>query len=297
MSIISKLKKGSKDPKAAFTYLMQSTKNKFVTREYIAQSNNRSGSENGLYLKAVQNATKDYKSFSNFKRSLNYREILEHVSKDQGQVYLDNIIQNSPDLLGNINIFKENDAVGNPIVYEYKGIGLISPTSLRYLKVASDLKIIFGEQIGDKIVEIGCGYGGQALINDRVFKIKQYKLIDLPPVLTLISKYLESYILNCAYETSTLNQISTADKYDLAISNYAFSELPGPLQRMYIEKILKNCKKGYLTMNSGKSDTKTDHLGRMTIKQLEKLLPPFEILEEKPLTNNENYIIVWGRNY
>jgi hypothetical protein len=182
------------------------------------------------------------------------------------------------------------------MLYEYKSIGLISPTTLRYIKVASDLKMLFGEHIGESIVEIGCGYGGQALVNDRAFKIKQYKLIDLPPVLTLISKYLESHILNCSYETSTLNQTSNSGKYDLVISNYAFSELPGPLQLKYVEKILINCKKGYLTMNSGKADTKIDSMGRMTIKQLEKLLPPFELLEEKPLTNNENYIIVWGHN-
>jgi hypothetical protein len=267
--------------------------NKEVYKEYVGEQKNRSDSEDGLYVLSVQDAVKNYRSFSKFKQDPHYQNVLEHVDKDLGKTYLDLVRKNNPDLLQKIESFKDNDLVGSPTVYEYDSIGKISPTTLRYIKVASDLKQLFGDEIGDDFVEIGVGYGGQALINDKVFSIKRYQLLDLAPVLNLVEKYLESHILDCAYQTSTLNQQSGEKAYDLAISNYAFSELPSHLQIKYIEKILSKSKRGYLTMNSGLNKTKRS-IDKLTIEQLKNLLPPFEIFEEQPNTGPENYLIVWG---
>ena len=263
------------------------------SKEYVGEVKNRSDSENGLYVSAVQKAVRSYKSFSSFKKNLDYQAILEHVSKEQGERYLEIIKKDSPSLLMEIELFKDNDLVGDPAVFEYPDIGAISPTTLRYVKVASDLMKLFGNQIGERIVEIGAGYGGQALINDRIFKIKEYELLDLPPVLNLVSKYLDSHILNCAYKISTLNQKTGDDKYDLIISNYAFSELPSQLQIKYIEKVISKCKKGYLTMNSGLSRAGRS-TNKLTIEQLRDQLPTFEMLPEDPITSPDNYIIIWG---
>jgi hypothetical protein len=76
------------------------------------------------------------------------------------------------------------------------------------------------------------------------------------------------------------------------ISNYAFSELPADLQKKYIEKVLVNSARGYLIMNSGKDGGITKD--RLTLAELEKLLPKFEIFDEKPLSAPQNYVIVWG---
>ena len=92
-------------------------------------------------------------------------------------------------------------------------------------------------------------------------------------------------------ELSTLNQ-SQQVKFDLVISNYAFSELPSHIQKTYIQKVLGNAKKGYLTMNSGRGESRTDR--KLKIEDLRDLLPNFEVFEERPLTNQNNYIIVWG---
>lgn len=289
---MSKIKKTINNPLIVSYQACQKIKNIATKKEYVSVLNNRSDSDDGLYLKSVINATKSYEFFKNFKRDLNYTEILEHVSKQHGQAYLDIIQKNSPELLEYISSFKENDIIGNPKVFDYPGIGKISPTTLRYIKVSSDLRHLFGDHLGDSIIEIGGGYGGQALILDKCFKIKLYELLDLPPVLKLISKYLECHILNCAYRVSTLNQKTCENVYDLVISNYAFSELPKHLQLKYIEKVLCRCKRGYLTMNSGRTASSSD--GKMTLDQLKELLPAFEILEETPLTNEANYIIVWG---
>jgi putative sugar O-methyltransferase len=281
-------------PTLALNQLKSKVLSTTISREYVGEARNRSDSENGLYVSAIQEAVKRYKSFSTFKRNPHYQTILEHVSREHGDRYLEIIKRDSPELLEIIDLFKVNDIVGNPIVFKYPGVGTISPTTLRYVKVASDLAVLFGRDLGKCIVEIGVGYGGQALILDRAFKINRYELLDLPPVLSLVSKYLESHILNCAYKTSTLNQKTGDDSYDLVISNYAFSELPAHLQLKYIEKIISRCKKGYMTMNSGLNKTSRS-ASKLTIDQLKQNLPPFETLPEDPLSGPENYIIVWGR--
>jgi hypothetical protein len=87
-----------------------------------------------------------------------------------------------------------------------------------------------------------------------------------------------------------LNQHRGDVEYDLVISNYAFSELPSNLQMKYIEKILLNSKRGYLTMNSGISDSEFKG-DKLMLDDLKKLLPKFEVI---PQDYPGNYIVVWG---
>lgn len=112
-------------------------------------------------------------------------------------------------------------------------------------------------------------------------------------MLELAYKYLECYIFNNSYHLKTLNQYNGENQYELKISNYAFSELPSKLQIKYVEKIMVKSKKGYLTMNSGfkNSAFKVD---KLSIDELRKILPKFEIIEETPLTSLNNYILIWG---
>lgn len=266
-----------------------------TSREYVGEKSNRSDSDDGQYVLAVQDAVKSYESFSVFKRNPHYQAVLEHVSEELGHQYLAIIKRDSPALFENIEVFKKNDLIGNPTVFGYPDIGIMSPTTLRYIKVTSDLIKLFGSHIGERVVEIGGGYGGQALINDSVFRMKEYELLDLPPVLSLISRYLESHIMNCAYKVTTLNQKTGDDYYDLVISNYAFSELPSHVQIRYIEKIVRKSSRGYLTMNSGLTET-SHPVKKLSLEQLRNYLPSFDVFEEHPLTGPENYIIAWGHS-
>jgi putative sugar O-methyltransferase len=254
---------------------------------------NRSDSDRVEYLNAVERALDTPEGFANFRRDPDYCRILEHVTKSQGKAYLNFINRENPELISRKNKWKRVGDVGNPIKYRYEGVGRVSPTTLRYLKVASDLKKYFGNDFGDKIAEIGGGYGGQSLIIDSLFQIEKYNIYDLPEVNKLISKFLESFILDSSYSVTTLNQ-STTKEYDLVISNYAFSELPGELQRKYIKKVLSNSKRGYLTMNSGRGSKRDGE--KLSIDELKKLLPPFDIAEEKPKTGSNNYIIIWDHS-
>lgn len=269
---------------------------KHLTKDdHVGSLGNRSISDNGKYLLAVKRATDNYNEFTKFKQNHDYKAVLEHTTKIQGDEYLEAIQLQSPNLIKLFEEFKKNDLVGGAITYTFKNVGQVSPSTIRYVKVLSDILNLFGEDIGERIAEIGVGYGGQMLIIDKVIKFKCYDLFDLQPVLNLAVKYLESQIINSAYKPLTLNQHDGDVEYDLVISNYAFSELPKLLQKKYIEKIMNKSKRGYLTMNSGKPNSafKGDHL---SLSELSKLLPKFDVLDEKPLTFRDNYIIVWNNS-
>jgi putative sugar O-methyltransferase len=286
---MNKISKAVKNPKRAVNYFARKSNEK----RHFGTAEIRSLSDDGSYVPFVIKAANNPAVFERFRSNPAYRRILEHVTESNGQKYLDRILVDNPGFIDRIDDIKQNDFVGAPITYKYPKIGEISPTTLRYLKVASDLKKYFGPKIGSKIVEIGVGYGGQMLIIDKLFDVTEYHLYDLPPVLDLVSMYLESYLLNSSYKTVTINQNSGDDSYDLAISNYALSELPSKLQITYIRKILSRARRGYLTMNSGRTDSVFQG-DKLLVEELRVLLPPFEIFEEAPLTGRSNYLVVWG---
>ena len=280
--------------KMTFLEILEKIHNRFLRRtkfkNYFSIKSLRSKSDNGLYSIAVQEAFTNKKKFNNFKSNIFYQDILEHVNYPQGLEYL-NIIKRDSNLLNNIDKFLINDQIGNPKKYYYEELKTkISPTTLRYIKVASDIKKIFKDEITN-IVEIGCGYGGQYLILDQVMKINHYILIDLHDVNKLIEKYLEHHLLNSSYKTKTINQLQSNKQFDLVISNYAFSELPPQTQISYIKKILLNSKNGYLTMNSGKENGFKNHL---SLEEIRNFIKNITILEEEPNTGEGNYIIIWG---
>ena len=259
---------------------------------FVTIPNLRSLSDQGTYVALVEAALRDPAIFAQFRRAPAYREIVETVSAKLGMYYLSLIQSEDPGILEMMPDFKINDLVGGPEVVGYPGIGEISPTSVRYVKVASDLRRRFGDLSGFRIAEIGVGYGGQLRILDQLFPKLEYHLFDLPPVLDLASKYLESFILRGSYHTRTLNSSTGRDEFDLVISNYAFSELPSTLQLGYVEKILARCRRGYMTMNSGFSGS-TFQGNFLSVDALRDLLPPFDVRPEfQP--SHKTHILTWG---
>lgn len=294
--MLNKLKKVIKNPGLAKGILARKAKKIVLPKKYVGDINNRSESDTGHYVSFVEKACNNYKLFANFKRNSIYNDILEHVSYETGLKYLKIILNQSPDFISTnlMNSFKINDSIGNPRMYSYDGVGRISPSTLRYIKIASDIKNYFGDLNGKKIAEIGVGYGGQFLILDQLYKMR-YTLFDLDPVLNLTSKYLECHILNSTYKTTTLNRRSDDFDCDLIISNYAFSELPSQLQLAYLENIISKAKMGYMIMNSGMSDS-VFKINKLNIEAITKHIQGLEILEEQPYIMPGTYLLVWGRN-
>jgi hypothetical protein len=254
----------------------------------------RSFSDNGRYLAEISRILDNENLFLNFKRSKIYNEILEHVDFASGEEYL-NILKKRNDnfLIKGLKSVLLDDNIGNPIKYFYKDINVpLSPTTLRYLKVSSDLHGLFGNNLGNT-AEIGCGYGGQAKVNDQLFLINMQTLFDLPIVNNLIDKYLNFDLLNGAYQTKVINKILPS-QYNLVISNYGFSEMPSELQKVYLKKVITKSKKGYLTMNSGLGGPFSK--GVMSLSEISKFINNFEIFDEAPVFSKYNYILVWGHN-
>lgn len=263
----------------------------FKIKEFTVIKEFRSESDDGDYPKVVSSFINDSRKFKNFKRNSFYRRILEHVSYEQGKEYIKIIQRDNPQFIDEIEKFKFNDIIGNPYKFDYPQTGTISPTTLRYLKVASDLKKIFGN-IGNEIAEIGCGYGGQFLILDKIFSFNKYYIFDLSIVNKLIEKYIESFVVISSYETLTINKFDGKKQFDFVISNYAFSEVPKLTQITYLKKIILNSKKGYITMNSGveESACKNNHL---SLEEIKSYLPNIKTIKEEPNTHKGNYILVW----
>jgi len=243
------------------------------------------------YKNVCLEASKNEEAFSKFKQNSEYTTILEHTSKEYGQKYIDFILKTGLDL-SKINKFKENDEQGNPTKVEYLDpFGLISPSTLRYVKVLSELESIFGSLANKKIVEIGVGYGGQSKLIMDYFNIDEYNFVDLPEVLGLTKKYLEKYgYKNLNYYTYD----SLPEKnYDIVISNYAFTECNKGIQKIYLEKIINKSKSGYITGNQIGHHFNVDMMNREEIKNA---IPNSKLIAEVPLTHPNNYILTWDNH-
>jgi len=265
-------------------------KYKKLLTKYNSEKTSRS--ESG-YVGICRLATEYDNIFKIFKRSENYRKMLEHVTKAQGKEYLDIISSEGKDLIKYIHKFKKNDKFGSPIRFRYNKVGWFSPTTLRYIKVLVDLRNIFGNLSNLDIVEIGAGYGGQCKIISDVFNIKSYTIVDLEMVLPLIQKYLSKHkVERIAYKTQ--QQLNSNEKYDLVISNYAFSECIKKVQDDYMQKILSRSKRGYITCNYDEPSSPNNYLyNKKELTQMLSKAHNIKIMDERPKTSPMNFIIVW----
>jgi len=239
-------------------------------------------------------AAQNNNEFLSFRKSTQCLDVVDTVNKYQGIAYLKYLHADYPHLLNDLNHYIENDNVGNPIKHSFGKYGKICPTSLRYLKILGDLEKLFSPKEPIKIIEIGGGYGGQCRILFQSLPIAEYIIIDLPEVLELIQRYLEkNNIYNVTYMPP--NEIPDSLSCDLLISNYAFSECEKEIQTTYINKVLKNAKHGYMLCNYLSPDYRNFFCFAKNeiMKEMQKLnLNPI-ILPEAPLTNKNNYLLIW----
>ncbi len=245
-------------------------------------------SDNQAYPQVCIEAANDYRVFNDFRRNPVYNDVLEHVTKEQGNEYLQ-LISNDSDILTAIDKFKSNDNYGNPQMYDYPEVGMFSPSTLRYIKVLADIKKHFQTVDDLNICEIGIGYGGQCRVINSYFKPKTYCLVDIQPALSLAQRYLDNYVLNSVLIYKTMNELNKAE-YDLFLSNYAFTEIPRTIQDIYLSKIILTSKRGYITYN----EITPEEFNSYKADELLSNNSRSRALEEEPLTHPKNCIIVWG---
>lgn len=241
-------------------------------------------SEETQYNNFCLNAANDDFIFSTFKINSTYNQILEHVDKNTGNDYYETVKQYYPESLERIKQIQINDIYGSPKIENY-AFGNYSPSSLRYFKVASELNHCFSNIKNFNILEIGGGYGGQSLISKMIHGYKSWTMVDLPNVVKLQKKYLSKFHFDEITSFSYLDNSYLNKKYDLIVSNYAFSECELLIQLDYINKVMLNNEKIYMTINF------FPNLNSLSINNLKELLN-IQVYEEIPNTCATNKIIM-----
>ncbi len=234
-------------------------------------------------------AVKNSEIFKKFRSSRVMFEALDHVSIEQGNGYIAEILKYTSWSEKFTRVLVEIDRVGEPRKFRFRPYGTFSPTLLRYLKVYTDLEKNFGSLKNFTIAEIGIGFGGQASLISLLDKPLSYIFYDIPPVLELAQKFIKE--INVTGDFKFIDgRNPRPSKPDLVISNYAFSELNRSLQDQYLKNIVLSSPRGYITW----SNLTAKNLGGYSLAELVRLIPNSQILPEKPNTSESNAIIVWG---
>lgn len=234
-------------------------------------------------------AANDKEVFEKFRSSRVMFEALDHVSIEQGNLYISEILKDKPWSKKFTNVLVQIDRVGKPRKFRFTPYGTFSPTLLRYLKVYTDLNKFFGSLKSLNVVEIGIGFGGQASLISLLDKPMTYKFYDIPPVLELVQKFTKELDVPGNF-TFIDGRNPKPEIPDLVISNYAFSELNRDIQDQYLKNVVLPSPRGYITWNS--LSTKT--LGGYSLAELIRIIPNSQIHPEVPNTSESNAIIVWG---
>jgi hypothetical protein len=246
------------------------------------------------YIQCCLESAKDKNKFKNFKNDPRYVNILEHANEQYGVLVYNYLKNNNPLLVEKKNLekFCNLDIVGNPrFLLKIDGLE-VSPTTLNYIKVLSILLKINFIKNQDSVCEIGVGYGGQAKIICDELELKKYDCVDLKETHALIKLYTKNYNLNL-YSVANIPDTT----WDLVISNFAFSECPKHIQDVYYEKIIKNSKKGFFTMNYISSIFGIESYSKeYFLNKLEKDNFKVDILEEYPKSHPNNCIIIFKKD-
>ena len=206
----------------------------------------------GVLVTSARAALENDEDFATFKQLPGIKRAIERLPPARGAEYRAIVLRQTPGLLDHLDRFKENDTSGSPTTAPFPE-GMMSPTTWRYIKVLSDLQMLFGRLDGCHVAEIGAGYGGQCKIISDLYDVASYTIYDLEPVSRLAEKYL-CYAASPAAAKLRLADFRRLDQdppetFDLVISNWALSECTKEIQDVYIRHVLRRSKRGYITYN------------------------------------------------
>ncbi len=252
---------------------------------------NPSISENRVYPAFCQTAASNEQEFAHFKRHPIYNLIQEYTTFEEGADYLDWIDRCAPDLWNKVEHFRQNDRLGDPRTFDYGKIGLFSPSTLRYIKMAGELKRAFGDLNGMRVIEMGGGYGGQCKILSDLFAFQSYTIVDFPSNLALARAYLEKLGVRHV-RFLTPEELRMEESYDLAISQYGFSECNRTVQKRYLERILARADRSYLVCAFYPKHFRIRPFGKEELlEKLTRLGLSYEMLPEEPLMGKDHFIL------
>ena len=190
-------------------------------------------------------AAKEEGQFAHFKRDPFFNLLWENHTFEEGKRWLQDIEAKSPWMKERFDLFRQNDQLGSPRVFDYGKEGFFSPSTLRWIALAGDLKLRLGSLSNLHIVQIGAGYGGLCKILHAMEGFGSYAIVDLPEPLALAKKYLEELgVENVVFLTP--EELPKKTRYDLVISDMSFSEFNRSYQEVFFDKILSCSHSGYL---------------------------------------------------
>lgn len=238
------------------------------------------------FLNSCLQIISDDTAFNKFKQNEDFKTVIanDSLSKIISDQLYQNIISDK-EIMDKIDEYKTNDLIGMPNLYQYPGLGYISPGTMYFIHILKDLKQYFGNIHNFNIIEIGSGYGGQAkIILD--YGVQTYSMVDILPTLNVCKKYLSKFDhTNISFHTP---DILSKKCYDLVISNWCLSEFDKNGIDFYIENIIKYCENGYFMMNVWDVSMK-----QYILDSLSKYFKTVEEFPEFPKTHsNPNWLLV-----
>ncbi len=200
------------------------------------------------YREACRRAATDDATFAGFRRHPDYAWVVSEAIPHEARDFYELLEQRGFDF-DFFDRVRDLDQVGGPHVVDYARAGSVSPQTMRYVKVLSDLEALLGSLEGKSIVEIGVGFGGQCATLARRHRLARYTLVDLPEPLMVARRYLERLAIdNVAF--AVLEELSPDVRHDLVISTYGISEVARAYQVEYVNRVLRWARAGYLLWNS-----------------------------------------------
>lgn len=230
----------------------------------------------------------------NFRKDSGYRKILEGGGLEVFNYFLGAI--RSHDLsdlfFDNLDAFRQNDLYGNPDLFSDKEIGKFSPTTLKYALNILNIIEAFDKTKINKIVEIGGGYGGIAVILQNFIDYDEYVLVDLPECNLLTEKYISKFpSLDGKVKTVNCHDLDyDFTNTDLTIAINSLSECNREVQLRYFRDIIKESRYGYLVRNIDKQSCLDDHKQGLDILPDNYLFDDTQRVEEKYSSNRIVYI-------
>ena len=269
-------------------------------RKWAGKNKRSSFTDMSDYRGFCARAARDPIVFNTFRRARVYTGAVEGLGRELGIEAAKVALDRHPHYRNLLDVFRRNDSVGTPLTYAYDGLGEFSPTTLRYIKILSDLEFLFEDLSRKNILEIGGGFGGQCRIVKCRFNVASYTIFDLPEPGELTRKYLAQLDI---HDVSITPIQGPPVRPDLVISNYALSEIRRSHQDRYFNKAISGAKSGYLIWNEVAS---RPHSKEMlpendlpySAEEFASKIPDARIVDTFPLLMNDdiargNRLIYW----
>ena len=254
----------------------------------------RTLSDDGFFPGSCLDAAVSDEAFCSFKQNPRFNLHAEFYTYEEGAAFLEKILKEAPFLTQKFELFRNNDTIGAPCVFDYQEFGYFSPTTLYYAKFAAELTHEFGALDGYRIVEIGGGCGGLCKIISDIANFESYTLVDLPECLELAKRTLNALGVKKVYYLTP--ELVNEKEYDLIISDYGFSLYGSKMQKQLIQKVLANSRRGFLACNFFSKHFKIRPFNRQELlKKLKNSQLPVVLKEQEPLLGKNHCILTWNK--